>query len=409
MMKKFFILIFACLLFAPGVLCGADLEQSVRHIEFDQNTLKKGFSVKSFDDDFWLPVFPGQYSYPLEVKMWFQRIMSVPEDKKAVSNFYWYEVNNGQRHFLDKPVLLSLKFKNDSSRRKRIYFFDKSRRAWRPLDSKIYWNEKRVKAWSPVPAASIVALENKYDYSHDLTAKSAIVIDAKTGEILFEKNLHKIRPIASLSKLVSALVFLDHNPGWHKMVTIIESDNVGGAGIAIEAGDEISVKNLFMATLMASANNATRALMRSTGLSEADFVGKMNEKAKELGTLNTQFVEPTGLSEYNLSTAKDLMKISSAAFRRFEFLEATTLKSFHFDVLSAKKENKTVWLKNTNKLIDRDLYLLGGKTGYTDEAGRCLVSKARYGDREIIALVLGADIGQNYEEVYQLLNFYFRN
>jgi D-alanyl-D-alanine carboxypeptidase (penicillin-binding protein 5/6) len=103
------------------------------------------------------------------------------------------------------------------------------------------------------------------------------------------------------------------------------------------------------------------------------------------------------------------MKISSAAFRRFAFLEATTLKSFHFDVLSAKKENKTVWLKNTNKLIDRDLYLLGGKTGYTDEAGRCLVSKARYGDREIIALVLGADIGQNYEEVYQLLNFYFRN
>ena len=102
-----------------------------------------------------------------------------------------------------------------------------------------------------------------------------------------------------------------------------------------------------------------------------------------------------------------MAKISQAAFKHYEFLEATTLK-YYLVKVTTPEEIKDVWIKNTNKLVDRDLYLLGSKTGYTDEAGRCLVTKARDGERELIALVLNSDIGQNYEEVYGLLQFYLQ-
>lgn len=381
--------------------------QDVRHIKFDQSTLSRGFSVKSYDNNFWLPIFPGQFNYPLEIKLWLQGYLSVPDDKRLVSNIYWYEIEDNRDGFLEKPVMLSLKYNSDSARPKRLYFFDKARQVWRPLATQFDWTNKLAKAWSPVPAANIAVLEDLYNFDSDLTSAAAIVADAKTGEILFKKNATQVRPIASISKLVSALVFLDHNPGWDKIMTIDESDNVGGAGLPVEPGDKISVRDLFISTLLASKNNATRALMRSTGMSESEFIKKMNEKAKQLGTLNTQFVEPTGLSEYNLSTAQDLVKISQAAFKNYEFLEATTLKYYRLNV-ETPEEIKEVWIKNTNKLVGRDLYLLGGKTGYTDEAGRCLVSKARQGDRELIAIVLNADISQNYEEVYNLLKFYFK-
>jgi len=403
-MKKLLVIILLSVLMLPTLVSA---QMPVRHIQFNQETLNKGFTVKSYDNNLWLPIFPQQFNYPLEVKIWLQSMMYIPNDKKAVSNVYWYEVQNGQSGFLNKPVLLSLKYNSDTSRTKKIHFFDKSRQIWRPLASEVYWGDNIVKAWSPVPAANIAVLEDAYDVQHDLTAASAIVIDAKSSEILYQKNAAQVRPIASLSKIVSALVFMDHNPGWHKMMTIAESDNVGGASLAVEPGDQVSIKNLFMSTLMASKNNATRALMRSTGLSEAQFVKKMNEKAKALGAINTQFIEPTGLSEYNLSTARDMARISREAFKKFEFLEATTLKYYRFNIISVEEEGeKELWIKNTNKLVDRDLYLLGGKTVYTDEAGRCLVTKAKRGDNEMIALVLGSDISQNYEEVYLLLKHY---
>ncbi|MFZ5365315.1 MAG: D-alanyl-D-alanine carboxypeptidase family protein [Patescibacteria group bacterium] len=402
-MKKLSLILLICFCLSAG----AAEAQTVRQIKFDQQTLSRGFSVKSFDDNFWLPIFPGQFNYPLEIKMWLQGYLSVPDEKRLVSNIYWYEVEDYRDGFLEKPVLLSLKYNSDSARPKGLYFFDKSRQTWRRLDTQFDWINKQAKAWSPVPAASIAVLEDLYDFSGNLTAKAAIVADTKTGEILFKKNSEQVLPIASISKLVTALVFLDYNPGWNKIITIEESDNAGGAGLPVEAGDKVTVRDTFFSALLASNNNSARALMRSTGLSEADFVKKMNEKVKELGTLNTQFIEPTGLSEYNLSTAQDLFKISRAAFSHYEFLEATTLKYYRVTV-QTPEETKQVWIKNTNKLVDRDLYLLGGKTGYTEEAGRCLVTKARQGDRELIALVLNSDISQNYEEVYSLLKFYLK-
>ncbi|HUT22015.1 MAG TPA: serine hydrolase [Candidatus Bipolaricaulota bacterium] len=402
-MKKSAILILAGLLLWPSLTVAT----GERIVKFDQNTLKSGYSVKSFDDNFWLPIFPSQFFSPLEVKMWAEQVMAIPSGKKAVSNFYWYEVNAGQSGFLSKPVLLSLKFQGDSRQPKSLYFFDKSRQIWRALKSETRWDDNRINAWSPVPAASIVVLEDTTDYQPELTAESAISIDAKTGEILYGKNIDQIRPIASISKLITALVFLDHNPGWGDRANFVESDNVGGAGLNVVAGDSINIKDLFMATLLASKNNAARALMRSTGLSETEFVALMNQKAKELGALNTGFIEPTGLSEYNLSTARDLAKISRAAFSKFEFLEATTLKKYPVKIKTAEGD-KIIWIENTNKLVDRDLYLLGGKTGYTEEAGRCLISKARGQGREVISLVLGSDISKNYDEVYELLSHFLK-
>ena len=146
--------------------------------------------------------------------------------------------------------------------------------------------------------------------------------------------------------------------------------------------------------------------MRASGLSEVEFISAMNQKVKSWGLINTKFVEPTGLSELNVSTAREMMEISRKTLSQYEYLQASTTLWYEIKYTRGA-EAKTFWCRNTNqKLLERDLYVTGGKTGFTYEAGYNLVTKARLtkdSNRELIALVLGAKISMNYEEVYLLL------
>jgi len=155
-----------------------------------------------------------------------------------------------------------------------------------------------------------------------VTAKSVLVIDKKSAKILYQKNPDRIRSIASLTKLMTALVFLDHNPGWDTPITISGNDYRSGGVTYLIAGEEISARGVFNTALIASANEAAVALWRSTGLSEENFIGEMNQKVQELGMADTVFTDVTGLKNDNASTATDVILMVRAALDRPDIFQA---------------------------------------------------------------------------------------
>lgn len=421
---KRWIILFSIITFILGVYSATKVEAAeivnARILSLDQQTLQKGFTVKSQDDFFWLPVFPNKYKENVTVKIEEWKTGSqVPENKKKISKYYFYDFKKKESGMLKEPLLLSLKFFSDNATNKAIYFYDNHQNKWRSLPSKIDSENNLIRAYTPFPCAQVAVFEennikdskdeissslNILSSEENLTAQAALVLDLKNNQAVFSENIDEQRSIASLTKLMSIAVFLDHNPGWNKLVTIEQADFVGGASLWVKVGDQVTVKDLFNAVLIGSKNNATMALARSTGLSQKIFIQKMNEKAKIWGLSKTYFVEPTGLSEKNVSTAKEISLIAKNVFSNLEVLQSTTTSWYKVKPVNSELH---YWVKNTSKkVLDSDLYVTGTKTGWTDEAGYCLITKAKQGEKEYLAVVLGAEMTKNYEEVYYLLDKY---
>ena len=243
----------------------------------------------------------------------------------------------------------------------------------------------------------------------DIASQSAVFWRPKNNSYLFTKNPQEIRPIASLTKLMTALVFLDNNPGWEEIYTIKREDRREGGKIFLFLGDKIKVKHLFHASLIASANTATMALANSTGLTEAEFVDKMNQKAKDFGLENTSFADPVGLSEKNLSSAQDVAKLLSLALNQETIKQAVALENYEFST----EQGKIKQLETTDQLLSVDLAnfeIKGGKTGYTDEAGGCLALQLNRAGEDFFAVVLGAENHDSrFVEMLKLLNWLEEN
>ncbi len=218
---------------------------------------------------------------------------------------------------------------------------------------------------------------------------SLYVYSLKPEFELLSNQAELVRPIASLTKLMTALVFLDTKVDWRANYTIVREDNVKGGRLNLFLGDTLTIEELFKTALIASDNGATVALVRSTGLSQESFVFKMNEKAKQLGLVKTSFADSSGLSDENVSTASEIATIARLAFSKKEILEALKNNKYHYTT----KEGREKTIISTLDLLSYDLEglnYLAGKTGYTDEAGYCLVSLFSQNDKEMISVVLGA-------------------
>lgn len=250
-------------------------------------------------------------------------------------------------------------------------------------------------------STSVSLIKNEANEKPDcqVSSKAAIVVNAKNHEILWAKNETEARPIASLTKLMAAEIFLQHNSDWNKVVSYKESDDdvlnyakkweMGY--LKVKPGESMTAKDLFYTSLVGSANNATYALARSTGLLRRDFVNAMNYQASLWGMTDTKFYDPSGLDPNNVSSARDLAKIGLQVFKKLDFLKSTTSKQYSFSTINTKEAHL---IKSPNKLLESDLYILGGKTGYLDEAGHCLISKVRDvndANKELIIVVLGAE------------------
>ncbi len=243
----------------------------------------------------------------------------------------------------------------------------------------------------------------------NVTANSYIVVDRISGSVLLEKNASQAWTPASLTKLVTALVFLDTKPNLKKSVVMKASDQTGGgcssggACIATKPGISYRLDDLFHASLIASANNATMAVARSTGLSQDEFVRRMNAKAKALGATDTHFVEPTGMSPDNVTTASDYAKVASAAFGNDLIHKIATTPAYSFRATNSKKYSHNV--KNTDKLLaDGDVTVIGGKTGYLEESQYNFASVLadRYDNRFIVVVFGSRSSSTQFSETKQL-------
>jgi len=223
----------------------------------------------------------------------------------------------------------------------------------------------------------------------EVSAYSAAVFDIKNKLFIFEKNSNDRLRIASITKLMTALVWLDNNPGWDQIYEIKRKDRRDGGKIYLYLGDKVTVRNLFYAMLVGSDNSATIALIHSAGLSEADFVIKMNEKAKALGLLQTRFVDPVGLSNSNISTAREVALLAQAALGRSEINQAVATEKTEFSTVAGVSKAIESTDALLNNFSDNNIRIMGGKTGYTDLAGYCFVAKfIDASQHEIISVVL---------------------
>ncbi len=221
-------------------------------------------------------------------------------------------------------------------------------------------------------------------------ARNAIVLDPTTGDVLYEKNSGTSAPCASLTKMMTALVFLEQRPDLDRPVEVTDAELRGGGHTQLRRGERVHLRDLLHMSLMCSDNVATRVLVRESGLAHEDFLARMNRKSVELGLARTRFVESTGLDERNVSTAADIARLLRAASENETIHAISTLRGHDFTGLSATNRVRPHHISNTNRLLYGRYEIRGGKTGFISKAGYCLATWVRTDTRDMIAVVLGA-------------------
>lgn len=235
-----------------------------------------------------------------------------------------------------------------------------------------------------------------------IIGRSAIVVDAATGRVLFEKNSTYRQPAASMQKVLTALVVLQDG-NLSKPVTITEIDTrVEPSKVYLQAGETYTRFQLLQALLVKSGNDAARALARDNAGSISAFASKMNRMARYLGAQNSNFVNPNGLpAEGQYSCARDMAIIARAAYRNPTIRNIVSMKTLNF----ARPGRGIVTFKNTNKLLVRAPFCNGMKTGYTDAAGHCLVSTGCDNGRDAIVVVMHSTKAGIWDDSFKLLSW----
>ncbi len=220
----------------------------------------------------------------------------------------------------------------------------------------------------------------------DLKSSVALVVDQDTHEVLLRKNDAAVLPIASLTKLMTGLVISEaHLPmGETIIITQDDVDTEKGSRSRLKVGAELSRGELLHLALMSSENRAAHALGRTYPGGMPVFVAQMNARAKAIGMPDTRYVEPTGLSSRNQSSAKDLATLVAVAYTDPKLRELSTSPGYEVEV-----GNRTLQYNNTNRLVKNPTWDIGlQKTGYISEAGQCLVMQAKVAGRKLIMVFL---------------------
>jgi D-alanyl-D-alanine endopeptidase (penicillin-binding protein 7) len=220
------------------------------------------------------------------------------------------------------------------------------------------------------------------------SSQHAIVFEEESGKVLFEKNAEAVVPIASITKLMTAMVMLDAKQDMNELISIDETDvdTLKFSSSRVPVGVTLPRKDILQLALMSSDNRAAAALARTYPGGKAAFVAAVKEKLLALQMTNTTIEEPTGLSPYNRSTAADLVKMATAASYYPEISHLTTETDEAFDI-----NGHPVQYRNTNRLVGKKGWdILLSKTGFTREAGRCLVMRVQSAGKHVIVVLLNA-------------------
>ena len=241
-------------------------------------------------------------------------------------------------------------------------------------------------------------------------AKSAILIEESTGEILYEFNSHEKSAPASMTKMMSLLLIMEAiEKGvikWDQMITVSENaSSMGGSQILLETGEQMSVNDLVKGISIASGNDAVVALAEAIAGTQENFVKMMNEKARQLGLKDTNFKNCHGLDEEgHYSSAYDMAYVGRELVKHEKILEYSSI----YEAYLREGTNKKIWLVNTNKLVRFKKGVDGLKTGYTEGAGFCLTATMKQDGMRVIATVMGEpDSTTRNSEVSGMLDYAF--
>ncbi|XOQ48981.1 MAG: serine-type D-Ala-D-Ala carboxypeptidase [Eubacteriales bacterium] len=237
-----------------------------------------------------------------------------------------------------------------------------------------------------------------------VSAKSAILMNADDGRILYAKDENERRPMASTTKIMTALITLETAAVNNKVVTITDKMvRVEGSSMGLRPGDKLSLRALAEGMLLVSGNDAANSAAIAISGSDQAFAVLMNKRAKELNMTNTHFVTPSGLDDENhYTTAKDLAILAAAAMHNPDFAEIASQKVMAVQFVNPDQTRR---LKNHNKLLSMYDGCVGVKTGFTKKSGRCLVSSAQRNGVSLIAVTLNDP--DDWKDHQKLLDYGF--
>lgn len=244
--------------------------------------------------------------------------------------------------------------------------------------------------------------------AYDTSASSAILMDMDNRTIIYEKNIDNPRPIASISKIMTAIIAIESGKVDNVVTVGEEITKAYGSGIYIKQGEQLTLKDLLYGLMLRSGNDASYAIAKYVGNDIDTFVQMMNDKAKELGMKNTKFNNPNGLDDDggNISTARDMAILTSYAMKNEIYRQIVSTKKY-----TLKTNMNTYSWTNKHKLLFRKNYVTGGKTGFTDVAKRTLVTTASQDNVNLVVVTLndGNDFEDHislFEEAFQMYTNY---
>ena len=275
-------------------------------------------------------------------------------------------------------------------------------------EPQVFFNDpqgKFLKNYESGIPASVLPVKERISISPLIDAESGIIVDFESGEILFEKNSDKKLQIASITKLMTAVIALEEG---NLDETIIVSEKAAlteGSKVWLLSGEELTLKNLLFALLIHSGNDAAYAIAEHFGNGDVKiFVENMNQKALDLGLSSTHFENPIGFdAKENYSTAYDLSLLARYAYRKPFIRDAAKIKSM---TITSTNGNHSHELETTNELLGSFLNVVGLKTGTTELAGQCLISIAQNDQgRKIITVILNSP--DRFSETKSLVSWSF--
>lgn len=260
-----------------------------------------------------------------------------------------------------------------------------------------------IKLGLPTGQAGLPAVKGSRDQTN-FRADSVVLWDTNGHVIRYQQHAFERHPLASITKLMTAMVALDYGINWNTSASIMREEYVQGGQLLLQTGETVTMRDLWHASLLGSANNATLAYVRVLGIPRDQFVQAMNRKAVELGLEQTEFHDVTGLDPQNVSTAYEIARLAEAAFSKYpDIAAATSPVEYTFTVGGSGREHT---IRNTNKLIsEAGEEATGSKTGFLYEAKYNLVMQGagEWGNR--IAVILGSESeDRNFVDMKELLH-----
>ncbi len=375
------------LYFASNVSAQTGLFQFV-----DQQTIDKGYTFSYERGAFLLALPPSALSTPTDVRIAQEYtkesgMLFVPPPKGAVFASAVYSYRFSDTPLLMRAVTIGIASPS-SDTLSALYQYNEDKKQWERLSSsRSDGRTFRSLAGMSHGMFAVLHYENEDAQLTALLGLSQALLVADTQYHTFvAQNTGESLPLASLTKLMTALVFLDAKGVWDKKITITASDDTQPAKVNFVKGDSVTVRDLFLSMLVGSKNNSAKALARSTGMSEKEFIKKMNQKARNFGMTQTSFKDVTGLSKENTASARDTYRLARVALGTRDIKQALLTRSMTVHLLNRKKN---LFVQTTDELLDtkENVY---GKTGYTPEAGYNLALFADQKGKPLIVIVLGA-------------------